>query len=409
MLVDGRPLPTYFRAYVADGRVFAPLEPVLLRLADRAWIDGSTLVVERDGRSVRVLLPGGERRESAYVEVGPLVRSLGEAVSYDVRRRRLDVWTPAATVALPTPFDAAAPAQSPRAVFTPAPIATPRPVWSGPPLPRRTPLPLALPRVSANLGKSPPPCSTTSRSLRWESLREQPWPVRWRSTRCDALAPSLRSGTIGSITLFVSVGETLVAIVGGLVVLGYLGISVAPILTAFGIGGLAVALALQDTLANFFSGIQIAASRQVHAGDFVRLDADNAGTVIDINWRNTVIRDPDGNRIIVPNQKLAQAIFTAYRLPLQVPVTVTLDRGADLGRITEVARETAKRIVRAAPESEIYVRFKKIAEGSVDMVVTLPAKDPAERRRLGSEFAKAFLQRVGAEDLKSEQVKAVAT
>lgn len=57
-------------------------------------------------------------------------------------------------------------------------------------------------------------------------------------------------------------------------VLQYLGISVAPILTAFGIGGLAVALALQDTLANFFSGIQIAASRQVHAGDFVRIDAE---------------------------------------------------------------------------------------------------------------------------------------
>ncbi|HZY99501.1 MAG TPA: hypothetical protein VFE36_08000 [Candidatus Baltobacteraceae bacterium] len=142
MLVDGRPLPTYFSAYVADGRVFAPLEPVLLRLADRAWIEGSTLVIQRDGRIVRVLLPGGDRSEAAYVPVGPLLRGLGDAIAYDAKRRLLEVWTVSSTVTLPTPYDASAPTSPPRAVFTPQPVATPRPVWSGPPLPRRTPLPL---------------------------------------------------------------------------------------------------------------------------------------------------------------------------------------------------------------------------------------------------------------------------
>lgn len=156
MLVDGRPLPTYFRAYIADGRVFAPLEPVLLRLADRAWVEGSTLVISRDGRVVRVLLPGGDRGEGAYVAVGPLVRRLGETVVYDRKRRVLEVWTPGSTVSSPTPFDASAPAAPARAVFTPQPVPTPRPIWSGPPLPRRTPLPL---------GKSPPAYSTTSRLL----------------------------------------------------------------------------------------------------------------------------------------------------------------------------------------------------------------------------------------------------
>ncbi|HKE38098.1 MAG TPA: hypothetical protein VKB39_11725 [Candidatus Baltobacteraceae bacterium] len=141
MLVDGRPLPTYFRAYIADGRVFAPLEPVLLRLADRAWIEGSTLVIQRDGRIVRVLLPGGDRSEGAYVAVGPLLRGLGDTIAYDGRHRLLEVWTAAPTVTPPTPYDASLPTSAPRAVFTPQPVATPRPVWNGPPLPRRTPLP----------------------------------------------------------------------------------------------------------------------------------------------------------------------------------------------------------------------------------------------------------------------------
>lgn len=146
MLVDGQPFPTYFRAYVVEGRVFAPLEPILLRLADRAWIDGSTLVISRDGRTVRVLLPGGDRSEGAYVEVGPLVRQLGDAVAFDGRRRILEVWTPGSTVASPTPFDANASPAPPRAVFTSQPAATPRPVWGGPPIPRRTPLPAGTTR-----------------------------------------------------------------------------------------------------------------------------------------------------------------------------------------------------------------------------------------------------------------------
>jgi hypothetical protein len=171
MLVDGRPLPTYFRAYVADGRVFAPLEPVLLRLADRAWVEGSTLIVERDGRSIRVLLPGGDRTETAYIAVGPLVRSLGDNIAYDARRRRLEVWTQALTVSEPTPFDGSVPTVPPRLIFTPQPVPTPRPVWSGPPVPRRTPLPAPSPgAVSAEVGKSPAACSTTSTSLRWEPL-----------------------------------------------------------------------------------------------------------------------------------------------------------------------------------------------------------------------------------------------
>jgi len=214
--------------------------------------------------------------------------------------------------------------------------------------------------------------------------------------------------TIGSISLFVSVSETIVAIVGGLVVMEYLGVSVAPILTAFGIGGLAVALALQDTLANFFSGIQIAASRQVHAGDYVRLDADNAGTIVDINWRNTVIRDADGNRIIVPNQKLATAIFTNFRMPLRVPVTVTVDRNADVAALAQLAQQTAQSVTGNLTSEQIGVHFEKLSDANIDMVVMLPAKDAADRRRAYSEFVKDFLGRARRDEKTAPKIKAVA-
>jgi hypothetical protein len=145
--IDGRPLPSYARAYVADGRVYATVRPLLADLADRLWFEGNVLVIVRDGRTVRV--PLGERApdalDSAYVTIAPILRALGESVTYDPGSRSLDVRT-AAPQALgsPAPFEPA-PGVSPRTVFTPEPVATPRPVWSGSPLPRRTPLPVSSP------------------------------------------------------------------------------------------------------------------------------------------------------------------------------------------------------------------------------------------------------------------------
>ncbi|MBV8067272.1 MAG: hypothetical protein JO113_04785 [Candidatus Eremiobacteraeota bacterium] len=148
VLVDGRPMAAYHHAYVSGGRVFAPVDPLLMRLADRLWIDGGTLIVERDGRRTRVGLARGVATalNAAYVPVGPVLRALGLAVRYDAATHRLLVNVPvAAVVASPTPFNAMAPSALPKAVFTPAPPLTPRPVWTGSPLPRRTALPFPPP------------------------------------------------------------------------------------------------------------------------------------------------------------------------------------------------------------------------------------------------------------------------
>jgi hypothetical protein len=141
--LDGRPLPSYVRAYVADGRVFAPVRPLLSHLADRLWFEGNVLVIVRDGRTVRI--PLGARTpdalDSAFVTIVPVLHALGESVTYDARLRLLDVRTTRSYgIATEPPF-VPGPSASPRVVFTPEPIATPRPVWSGSPLPRRTPLP----------------------------------------------------------------------------------------------------------------------------------------------------------------------------------------------------------------------------------------------------------------------------
>ncbi len=149
VIVDGRPLAAYQRAYLADGRIFAPVAPLITRIADRFWLEGGILVVERDGHLAQVRLAPSADGElgAAYVPAGPVLRALGASVRYDPAGRRLVVTLPArGALASPTPFNPAASSAAPRAVFTPFEAPTPRPLWTGSPMPRRTALPLPPPR-----------------------------------------------------------------------------------------------------------------------------------------------------------------------------------------------------------------------------------------------------------------------
>jgi small-conductance mechanosensitive channel len=128
-----------------------------------------------------------------------------------------------------------------------------------------------------------------------------------------AMAPA--GGRLPATSLVENVVRGVVIVLGGLVILQTLGISIVPIVTALGVGGLAVALALQDTLANFFAGLHILATRKIRPGDFIRLDSGEEGHVEDITWRHTTILQTSNVVTIVPNAKLAAAVTTNYSLP----------------------------------------------------------------------------------------------
>ena len=137
-------------------------------------------------------------------------------------------------------------------------------------------------------------------------------------------------GALPVTTLTQTLAQLAVVIVGALALLAHFNISITPILTALGVGGLAVALALQDTLSNLFAGFYVAVARQVRLGDYIKMDSGHEGYVTDISWRSTTIRALSNNLIIVPNSKLAQAIVTNYHLPdkrfaSQVQVGVSYD------------------------------------------------------------------------------------
>lgn len=139
----------------------------------------------------------------------------------------------------------------------------------------------------------------------------------------------------------------LILSLGVMTLLRYLGIAITPMLTALGVGGLAVALALQDTLANFFAGVHILVERPVNVGDFIRLSTGEEGTVADIGWRTTRIRTTTNNMIVIPNTRITSGILTNFHLPdgrVATEVIVVVAQDADPVTVIRLATETASEI-----------------------------------------------------------------
>jgi small-conductance mechanosensitive channel len=163
---------------------------------------------------------------------------------------------------------------------------------------------------------------------------------------------SQMAGAMPVATLTQNLAQIGVVILGGLVLLDHFHVSITPMLTALGVGGLAVALAMQDTLSNLFGGFYVAVAGQVRLGNYIKLNTGEEGYVTDIGWRSTIIRSLGNSMIIVPNAKLAQAIVTNYDLPDKrisalVEVRVSLD--CDPDQIERVLLDTAAQGTREIP------------------------------------------------------------
>src|SRR6059058_664988 len=136
------------------------------------------------------------------------------------------------------------------------------------------------------------------------------------------------------------------AVVFGALLLDNLGVHLTALVTTLGIGSLAVALALQDTLGNFFAGLYLQADRPVRPGDYVRLDTGDEGTLMHIGWRSTRLQTLANNTVVLPNERLSKAVVTNYNLPdpeASVDVRVTVAYDTDLERVERLMLEAARR------------------------------------------------------------------
>jgi small-conductance mechanosensitive channel len=194
--------------------------------------------------------------------------------------------------------------------------------------------------------------------------------------------------------------------VGLLVLLDTLGISVAPVLTTVGIGGLAVALGLQETLSNLFAGMQITVAGNIRVGDFVKLETGEEGYVEDITWRSTRVRTLPNNAVLIPNSRLAQSVVTNYYRPSKdtaVLVQVGVHYSSDLDQVERVTCEVGRRIMQtvkgAVPEFAPFIRYHTFADSSINFTVILRAQEFTDNFLIKHEFIKALARAYAAEGI----------
>jgi small-conductance mechanosensitive channel len=224
----------------------------------------------------------------------------------------------------------------------------------------------------------------------------------------DAVQAGARAhtGVSGSATIFVNITRVIVLSIGLLILLASLGVSITPLLTALGVGGLAVALALQDTLTNLFAGVHILASGKVRPGDFIMLDSGHEGYVVDTNWRNTTIRQLPNNLVIVPNASLAAAIMTNYHRPepeSSVTVQVGVGYDCDLDHVEQVTidvgREVMQEVEGAVPAHEPVIRYHTFADSSINFSVLLRTSEVTKQYLIVHEFIKRLHRRYRVEGI----------
>lgn len=193
---------------------------------------------------------------------------------------------------------------------------------------------------------------------------------------------------------------------GLLIVLDSFGISITPILASLGIGSLAVALALQPTLENLFSGAQLTFDKTIQVGHYIKLESGEEGYVYKIGWRSSWIRMTPNNMVVIPNKTIVNSRVINYYYPtkdLAVPVELGVHYNSDLEYVENVTLDVARDVLKTVPggvaDFEPVVRFHRFGGSSIDFTVVLRAQEFSDAGILKHEFFKRLQKRYAQEGI----------
>ncbi|MFP4424335.1 MAG: mechanosensitive ion channel family protein [Candidatus Woesearchaeota archaeon] len=188
------------------------------------------------------------------------------------------------------------------------------------------------------------------------------WGKKWADKTENSLDDQL-------VRLFHRASGIILFIMGILLILTNSGIEIGPLLASLGIGGLAIAFAMQQTLGNFFGGISLVLDKNIKHGDLISLDDGTMGTIEDIGFRSTKVKNFDQEIIIVPNGILANAKFKNVALPatdVRVVVPFSVAYGTDIKEVRDMVLKEINKIKGIAKEPEPFVMFLEMADSSLN-------------------------------------------
>lgn len=191
-----------------------------------------------------------------------------------------------------------------------------------------------------------------------------------------------------------------------LMILDHFEIEISPLLAAFGLGGLAIGLALQNTLSNLFAGLHIISDRPINFGDYIEIEGGTSGFVEDIGWRSTRVRTLPNTLVIIPNSKLAESAITNYSLPvleMSAVIQCGVAYGSDLEKVEKVTIEVANQILETVPGAvktfQPFIRYHTFGDSNINFSIILRVEEPATKYIVIHEFIKALKKRYDEEGI----------
>ncbi|MEK7777247.1 MAG: mechanosensitive ion channel family protein [Chloroflexota bacterium] len=200
----------------------------------------------------------------------------------------------------------------------------------------------------------------------------------------------------------------LIYVIGGLMILDNLGIKLSPLIAGLGLGGLAVALALQATLSNLLAGASVVADGSIGVGDFIELQGGPSGVVEDVGWRTTKIQTPLANMVLIPNNKLVDSIVTNYNAPtpaLNVFISCGVSYHSDLDQVEKTCLDVAAQVIRDLPDTVVVkdyqpvFLFREFGDSNINFLVVLRATNRGSSFQLTHEFIKRLHARFAQEGI----------
>jgi len=146
---------------------------------------------------------------------------------------------------------------------------------------------------------------------------------------------------------------------------------ISPLLATAGIAGIAISLAVKDSLANVLGGLQLVLDKTFKVGDKVKLESGELGVILDIGLRSTKLRTYDNEVIYIPNGYLANAKIKNYTVPdlkLRVNVEFGVAYGSDTDKVRDVVVNTLKKMDKVLENPEPAVQFLNMSDFSLDFI-----------------------------------------
>ena len=218
---------------------------------------------------------------------------------------------------------------------------------------------------------------------------------RTSSTLDEQLMPLIRRVVVGAIYAL-----------GGLLILDQFNINISPLIAGLGLGGLAVALAIQPTLANLFAGTYVLTEGVIKQGDYIELENGAAGYVIDVGWRSTRINTWTNNLVVIPNSRFAETIITNYAEPhpgINVLLMCGVSYETDLDQLQPICQEVMDTLIKESPDANeeygAYFGLESFDDSNISFWLFVQANDRIASFRLKTSLMQQLHKRLNNEGI----------